>query len=190
MVGGKVFAPGCASKPDGESREEPEEHKRDSIQHNTEIPTNPQEERAPQTRNKLVAASSKAKAKPHPRVRVGTTVTRPIQERRRIYIEPSEQNLSSYDLSKKVVNLLRHNQTLREDDGAIEFYKIKFFFEIIIHKYKFGLMIVGKLVWLQEEVRKEDISIVLMIREQSSTSVLFKDILKVISLIQRLRLMW
>ena len=27
-------------------------------------------------------------------------------------------------------------------------------FEIIIQKYKFGLMIVGKLVWLQEEVRK------------------------------------
>ena len=25
---GKVFAPGCASKPDGESREQPEEHKR------------------------------------------------------------------------------------------------------------------------------------------------------------------
>ena len=25
---GKVFAPGCASKPDGESREEPKEHKR------------------------------------------------------------------------------------------------------------------------------------------------------------------
>ena len=28
VVGGKVFAPGCASKPDGESREEPEEYKR------------------------------------------------------------------------------------------------------------------------------------------------------------------
>ena len=28
---GKVFAPECASKPDGESREEPEEHKRDSV---------------------------------------------------------------------------------------------------------------------------------------------------------------
>ena len=25
---GKVFAPGCTSKPEGESREEPEEHKR------------------------------------------------------------------------------------------------------------------------------------------------------------------
>ena len=63
-------------------------------------------------------------------------------------------------------------------------------FEIIIHKYKFGPMIVGKLVWLQEEVRKEDISIALMIREEFSTSVLFKDILEAISLIQRYRTMW
>ena len=42
-------------------------------------------------------------------------------------------------------------------------------------------MIDGKLVWLQEEVRKEDISIALMIRERFSTSVLFKDILEAIS---------
>ena len=42
-------------------------------------------------------------------------------------IEPSNQDLESYDLSKKVINLLRHNQTLqREEDGAIEFCKIKF----------------------------------------------------------------
>ena len=32
MVGGKVFAPECASKPDGESREEPEEHKRKEME--------------------------------------------------------------------------------------------------------------------------------------------------------------
>ena len=51
-------------------------------------------------------------------------------------------------------------------------------------------MIVGKLVWLQEEVRKEDISIVLMIQEQFSTSVLFKDILEAISLILHYRTMW
>ena len=38
------------------------------------------------------------------------------------------KNLASYDLSKKLINLLRHNQTLqREDDGSIEFYKIKFY---------------------------------------------------------------
>ena len=44
-----------------------------------------------------------------------------------IDIEPSKQDLESYDLSKKVINLLRHNQKLqREEDGAIQFYKIKF----------------------------------------------------------------
>ena len=92
----------------------------DSIQDNTEIPADPQEERVPQTSIKVVAARSKAKAKPQPRVLVGTTATIPIHERRWIDIEPSEQNLASYDLSKKVVNLLRHNQTLqREDDGSI-----------------------------------------------------------------------
>ena len=48
-------------------------------------------------------------------------------ERRWIDIEPSKQDLDSYDLSKKVVNLLRHNQKVhREEDGAIQFYKIKF----------------------------------------------------------------
>ena len=99
----------------------------DSIQDNTEIPADPQEEQVPQTSIKVVAARSKAKAKPQPRVLVGTTATIPIHERRWIDIEPSEQNLASYDLSKKVINLLRHNQTLqREEDGAIEFCKIKF----------------------------------------------------------------
>ena len=100
----------------------------DSIQDNTETPADPQEERVPQTSFKVVAARSKAKAKPQPRVLVGTTATISIHERRWIDIEPSEQNLASYDLSKKVINLFRHNQTLqRDDDGAIEFYKIKFY---------------------------------------------------------------
>ena len=163
----------------------------DSIEDNAEIPAYPQKERVPQTNIKVVAARSKAKAKPQPRALVGTTATIPMRERRWIDIEPSEQNLASYDLSKKVINLLRHNQTLqREDDGAIEFYKINFIFEIIVHKYIIGLMIDGKLVWLQEEDRKEDISIALMIREEFSTSVLFKDILEAISLILRYRTMW
>ena len=100
----------------------------DSIQDNTEIPADPQEERVPQTSIKVVAARSKAKAKPQPRELVGTTATIPMHERRWIDIEPSEQNLASYDLSKKVINLFRHNQTFqREQDGAIEFYKIKFY---------------------------------------------------------------
>ena len=99
----------------------------DSIQDNTEIPADPQEDQVSQTSIKVVAARSKTKAKPQSRELVDTTATIPMPERRWIDIEPSEQNLASYDLSKKVINLLRHNQTLqREEDGAIEFYKIKF----------------------------------------------------------------
>ena len=100
----------------------------DSIEDNTEIPADPQEEQIPQTSTSVVAARSKAKAKPQPRELAGTTATIPIYQRRWIDIEPSKQDLDSYDLSKKVINLLRHNQTLqREEDGAIEFCRIKFY---------------------------------------------------------------
>ena len=99
----------------------------DSNQNNTEIPADPQEDQVPQTSIKVVAARSKAKAKPQQRVLVGTTATIPMHERRWIDIDPSEQTLAAFDLSKKVISLLRHNQTVqREEDGAIQFYRIKF----------------------------------------------------------------
>ena len=78
----------------------------DSIEDNTEIPADPQEEQIPQTSTSVVAARSKAKSKPQPRALIGTTPTMPIHERRWIDIEPSKQNLASYDISKKVINLL------------------------------------------------------------------------------------
>ena len=100
-------------------------HVVESIHHSTEILADPQEERVPQTNIKVIAARSKAKAKPQPRVLVGTTATIPIHERRWIDSEPSEPTLAAYEVWKKVISLLRHNQKLqREDDGAIEFYKI------------------------------------------------------------------
>ena len=99
----------------------------DSNYNNTDIPADPQEEQTPPTSTSVVAARSKAKAKLQPREFAGTTATIPIHQRRWIDIEPSKQDLASYDLSKKVINLLRHNQTLQpEEDGAIEFCKIKF----------------------------------------------------------------
>ena len=55
-------------------------------------------------------------------------------------------------------------------------------FEIILHKYSIGLMIVGNLVWQQEDVREGDISIALIILEESCTSELFRDTLGIISL--------
>ena len=51
-------------------------------------------------------------------------------------------------------------------------------------------MIVGHLAWQQDEDQKGDISIALIIREQSFTSGLFKDTLDIISLILRYRTMY
>ena len=100
----------------------------DSNQDNTEIPPDPQEDQVPLTSIKVVAVRSKAKAKPQQRELVGTSATIPMHERRWIDIEPSEQTLAAYDLSKKVISLLRHNQTVqREDDGAIQFYRNNFY---------------------------------------------------------------
>ena len=94
----------------------------DSNQNNTEILADTQEDQVPQTSIKVVAARSKAKAKPQQRELVDTPTIMPMHERRWIDIEPSEQTLAAYDLSKKVISLLRHNQTVQwEEDGAIQF---------------------------------------------------------------------
>ena len=84
--------------------------------------TDPHEEQASQSSVKVVAARSKAKAKPQKREPVDLPSTIPTNERKWIDIEPEESSLSAYEVSKKVINLLRHCQTVqREDDGAIQF---------------------------------------------------------------------
>ena len=100
----------------------------DSNQNNTEILADPQEDQVSQTSIKVVAARSKAKAKPQQREPIDTPIIIPMHERKWIDIEPSEPTLAAYDVSNKVISLLRHNQTVqREEDGAIEFYRIKFY---------------------------------------------------------------
>ena len=74
----------------------------DSIQDNTENLADPQEEEDVPTSSGVVAARSKAKAKPQPRESTGAT-TIPLSERVWIDIEPSKQDLESYNLSKKVI---------------------------------------------------------------------------------------
>ena len=69
----------------------------DSIEDNAENPADPQEEQIPQASTSVVAVRSKAKAKLQPRELSGTTTT-PLRERRWIDIEPSKQDLDSYDL--------------------------------------------------------------------------------------------
>ena len=95
------------------------------IKYDTQNLAGPQEGEDVPASSEVIAARSKAKAKPQPRESTGTT-TIPLSERVWIAIEPSKQDLESYNFSKKVVNLLRHNQKLhREEDVAIQFYKIK-----------------------------------------------------------------
>ena len=73
-------------------------------------------------RVKVFTARSKAKAKPQKRETVELPSTIPMNERKWIGIEPAEPSLSAYEVSKKVINLLRHNQTVqREDDGTVQF---------------------------------------------------------------------
>ena len=137
--------------------------------------------------NKLRSGCSQieSKSKPQPREYTGTT-TIPLSERVWIDIEPSKQDLESYNLSKKVINLLRHNQKLhREQDGAIQFYKIKFH----LRDYPLPIQNWSDDRWLAclaagggSKRRYQYFSDYL---GQSFISVLFKDILGTVSLILR-----
>ena len=116
-----------------------------------------------------------------------------MNERKWIDIEPRESFLSEYEVSKKVVILLRHCQTKkREDNGAVQFWRIKFYLRNQFpqnqywsdDRWKTCLAAGG-----QEEDPKEDISIVLIFQEQMFTSELFKDTQDVVSLILHYRTM-
>ena len=97
-----------------------------SNNNNTEVSDDLPEEQASQLKVKNFAARSKAKAKPQRRELVDSPSIIPMNERKWIDIEPGNYSLSAYEISKKVIHLLRHSQTIqREDDGAVQFWRIK-----------------------------------------------------------------
>ena len=72
------------------------------------------------------ATRSKVKAKPPRRISASSfTKTIPIGERTWTNIEPQDYSLTNYLVSKKLINLLRHDSLPREYDGAIEFWRLK-----------------------------------------------------------------
>ena len=72
------------------------------------------------------ASRSKAKAKPQRRDSASSsTRTIPIGERLGTDVEPGENSISGFEVSTTLINLLRHGSLPREDDGAIEFWRIK-----------------------------------------------------------------
>ena len=113
------------------------------IKYDTQSLADPQEEEYVPTSSGVVVARSKAKAKPQPKESTGTT-TIPLSERVWIDIEPSKQDLESYNLSKKVINLLRqirnYIESKMEQSNSTKSNSI---YEIILFQYKIGLMIDG-----------------------------------------------
>ena len=99
----------------------------DSNNNDTEIPEDLPEEQELQLKVKDFACRSKAKAKPQRREPVDYSPSIiPMRERKWIDIEPGNYSLSAFEVSKKVIHLLRHFQRLqREDDGAVQFWRIK-----------------------------------------------------------------
>ena len=72
------------------------------------------------------ASRSKAKAKPQKRESASSsTKTIPIGKRTWTDVEPGRYSLSDYPVSKKLIHLLHHGSLPREDDGAIEFWRLK-----------------------------------------------------------------
>ena len=98
----------------------------DSNNNDTENPEDLPEEQASQLKVKDFACRSKAKAKPQRREPVDSPSIIPMNERKWIDIEPGNSCLSAYEISKKVIHLLRHSQPVqREEDGAVQFWRIK-----------------------------------------------------------------
>ena len=74
----------------------------------------------------LFAKRSKAKAKPQRRTLASSsTRTLPIGERKWTDIEPETDSPIAYPVSKRRSTLLRHGHLPREEDVAIEFWKLK-----------------------------------------------------------------
>ena len=79
------------------------------------------------TKTNVLAFASRSKAKGKPR-RPSTTCSSPrtihILERKWIDIEPGAQFDQAYPVAKRLNTLVRHGEVSREEDGAIEFWRL------------------------------------------------------------------
>ena len=123
----------------------------DSNDNDKEIPENQREDQALQLNAKDFVSQAKAKARPQRREHAGSSsridfayrsMAKTKPQRRElagyspsiipmkagnwITIEPGNLFLSEYEVSKKVIHLLRHSQKVhRDEDGAVHFWRIK-----------------------------------------------------------------
>ena len=154
----------------------------DSNNNDTEIPEDLPEEQALQLKVKDFSWRTKAKAKPLKK--------RPVVIQRASFrwmkgtgLVLNQEILSAYEVSKKVIHLLRHSQKEQREwwsSSILENERTSS--ESIPKKILLGLTIVEKHAWQQEE-RKRDTSTALAFLEYLFISELFKDIHDAILLI-------
>ena len=157
-----------------------------------EIPEVQLEEYALKLDAKDLACRSKAKAKPQRREPAGSSPsTAPIWKRTWTDVEPGEYSLSDYEISKKLIHLLHHGKHVhREDDGAVEFWRIKENLQKHFQNCPDCLMVSGRKVWQEEQEARKDTSTVLILQEKLCISELIKVIQDAILLILLYRTMW
>ena len=145
-----------------------------------EIPEVQFEEYAFKLDAKDFAFRSKATAEPQRREPAGSSPrTCPIGKRIWADVEPGKYSFSDYEVSKKVMYLLRHSQHVyREEDG-----ELKKIFRHISCIALIGLTVSGKRAWQEEEETRKDFNNALILQEQLCISELFKDIQDAILLI-------
>ena len=122
----------------------------DSNYNNTEVPADLPEEQASQP---ILAARSKAKAKPQRRETVDLLSIIPTNERKWIDTEPEESSslcVRDFEESNQSFSTLSNSTTRRRRSSSI-LEESRIFFRINFHKYHIGQMIVGKHTWQQEE---------------------------------------
>ena len=91
-----------------------------------EYDDNDQETSTTKTEVFAFQSRSKAKAKPRrPSTACSSSRTVPILERIWIDFEPGAQSDQTYPVTKRINTLLRHGELPREEDGAIDFWRLK-----------------------------------------------------------------
>ena len=130
------------------------------------------------------ASRSKAKAKPQRRdFASSSTRTILIGERILTDVEPGEYSISDYEVSKKLIHLLRLEVYKEKTMERLNSGESKTIFRNISCIVIIGLTTSGRKAWQEEEETRKDTSIVLILQEQSCTSELFKVIQDAVSLI-------
>ena len=137
------------------------------------------------------ASRSKAKAKPR---RFSTTCsssrTLSILERTWIDFEPGAPFDQAYPVAKRLNTLLRHGELTREDEWAIEFWRLKDDLQTNSSTVNIGLMMLEKQDGRSAEATRTDFNIVLIHHDKKFFAPeLFKVIQDAIPLIQHCRTM-